>query len=87
MQNAGGQGSGAMRDVRSEAFICADCDTGMERIADVPVLRSLVGHAVHRCDQCGHILLVQETEARDWSVRWLRYSADGRPAITCVPLQ
>jgi hypothetical protein len=50
-----------MRESRSESFVCAECDTGMERVEHVPVLRSLVGHAVHRCGQCGHILLVQET--------------------------
>jgi DNA-directed RNA polymerase subunit RPC12/RpoP len=77
-----------MQETRSDSFICAECDTGMERVDDVPVLRSLVGHAVHRCVECGHILLVQENEARDWSVRWLRYvSAERRPDITCVPLQ
>jgi DNA-directed RNA polymerase subunit RPC12/RpoP len=76
-----------MRDARSESFICAECDTGMDRMEDVPVLRSLVGHAVHRCGQCGHILLVQETEARDWSVHWLRYvAAERRDAITRRPL-
>jgi DNA-directed RNA polymerase subunit RPC12/RpoP len=78
-----------MRGSRFEtSFVCADCHTGMNRVEDVPVLRSLVGHAVHRCGQCGHILLVQENEARDWSVRWLRYlSTERRHAITCVPLQ
>jgi hypothetical protein len=57
----------------------------MERMDDMPVLHSLVGHAVHRC---GHILLVRENAAREWSVRWLGYlAAERRPAITCVPLQ
>ena len=78
-----------MRASQSETPLnCAECDTGMDRMEDVPVLRSLVGHAVHRCGQCGHILLVQESEARDWNVRWLRYlAAERRPAITCVPPQ
>ena len=77
-----------MRASRCEtSFVCAECDSGMERVHGVPVLRSLVGHAVHRCSQCGHILLVQEDDARDWSIRWLRHaSADGRHAISCVSL-
>lgn len=76
-----------MRASRSESFVCAQCETGMARVEDVPVLRSLVGHAVHRCDRCGHILLVQENAAHDRSIRWLRNVAtERRDAITCVPL-
>jgi len=80
-----------MRATRSqgsrESFVCAECDLAMERMQGVPILRSLVGHAVHRCGQCGHILLVQNDDARDWSVRWLHHiSPENGHAITCLPL-
>ena len=59
----------------------------MERLHDVPVLRSLVGHVVHRCQGCGHILLVPEDNARDWSVGWLgQVLIEGSAAISCVAL-
>jgi hypothetical protein len=71
----------------SQSFVCAQCETGMERLHDVPVLRSLVGHAVHRCGQCGHILLVPEDDARDWSVGWLgQVLTVGSVAISCMAL-
>ena len=42
----------------SESFVCAECGAGMERVESAPVLQSLAGHTVHRCGNCGHILLV-----------------------------
>lgn len=54
-----------------ESFVCAECGTGMERMQGVPVLQSLAGHAVHLCAGCGHILLVQESPAPEWSAGWL----------------
>lgn len=54
----------------------------MERVQAVPVLQSLAGHAVHRCGECGHILLVQET-AGEWSLGWLT-SFDGGGEIACA---
>ena len=54
----------------------------MERVQGAPVLQSLVGHAVHRCAECGHILLVQE-KAGEWSLGWLNSFDSGR-AICCA---
>lgn len=53
-----------------ERFVCGECGGGMERVESVPVLQSLVGHGVHRCTECGHILLVQE-KAGEWRLGWL----------------
>ena len=53
----------------SESFVCAECGAGMERVESVPVLQSLVGHAVHRCGECGHILLVPKKAGE--SLGWL----------------
>ena len=54
----------------------------MERVQAVPVLQSLAGHAVHRCGECGHILLVPQ-KGDEWSLGWLTSSeCDG--AITCA---
>ena len=66
----------------SECFVCAGCGAGMERVDSVPVLQSLVGHAVHRCGECGHILLVQE-RAGEWNLAWLS-SCEGGGAIGCA---
>jgi DNA-directed RNA polymerase subunit RPC12/RpoP len=63
-------------------FICAECGTGMERVQSVPVLQSLAGYAVHRCGECGHILLVQET-AGEWSLGWLS-ALDCGSEIACA---
>ena len=54
----------------------------MERVQGVPVLQSLAGHAVHRCGECGHILLVQE-KAGEWSLGWLT-SFDRGSEIGCA---
>ena len=54
----------------------------MERVQGVPVLQSLAGHAIHRCAQCGHILLVQE-KAGAWSPGWLD-PFDCGGAIACA---
>jgi len=53
----------------------------MERVETVPVLQSLAMHAVHRCGECGHILLVPE-RAGEWTLGWLD-ALDG-PAISCA---
>ena len=65
-----------------QSFACAECGSGMERVSDVPVLESLAGHAVHRCGECGHILLVQE-RAGKWSLGWLN-SLDCGATISCA---
>ena len=64
-------------------MLCRVIGSGMERMQGVPVLQSLAGHAVHRCGQCGHILLVQEETADDWSLDWLILS-DSDGAIACA---
>jgi hypothetical protein len=59
----------------------------MERVQSVPVLQSLAGHTVYRCDGCGHILLVQEERAGEWSAEWLNsISLECGGAITCAAL-
>ena len=74
-----------MRASELELFVCAECGTGMECVQSVPVLESLRGHAIHRCGECGHILLVQEHRAPEWSAGWLSpLFMNCRPAITCV---
>ena len=65
-----------------ESFVCAGCGAGMERVADVPVLQSLAAHAVHRCGECGHILLVQE-RAGEWRLGWLD-ALDCGATISCA---
>ena len=70
-----------------EPFVCVKCGTGMERVQGVPVLQSLAGHTVYRCDGCGHILLVQEERAGEWSAEWLNsISLECRGAISCAAL-
>ena len=77
-----------MRTSQSQAsFVCVECGTGMERVRDVPVLQSLAGHTVHRSGQCGHILLVLENRADEWTVGWLlAVPVECRRAITCASL-
>ena len=76
-----------MMPASQESFVCGECGTGMKRVQDVPVLQSLAGHTVHRCDQCGQILLVQEDRADQWSVDWLfAVPMECRRAITCASL-
>jgi len=65
-----------------DTFVCAQCGSGMQRVTDVPVLQSLAAHAVHRCAECGHILLVQE-RAGKWSLGWLD-SLDCEATISCA---
>jgi len=53
----------------------------------VPVLQSLAGHTIHQCAGCGHILLVQEDRAPEWSARWLSsLPTELCPAISCASL-
>lgn len=81
------KGSGNMRTLQPKPFVCAQCGTDMERMQSVAVLESLVGHAVYCCEGCGHVLLVQEARAPEWSGGWLSpLFMDGRPAITYVGL-
>ena len=76
-----------MRASQLELFVCVECGTDMERVDDVPVLQSLQGHGVHRCCACGHILLVQQERAPEWSAGWLGpLFMELEPAITCVAL-
>ena len=65
-------------------FACVECGGNMDQVGDVPVLESLRGHVVHRCGDCGHILLVQES-AGEWSPGWLN-SLDCGNAISCAAL-
>ena len=68
-----------------EPFVCVECATRMERVQSVPVLQSLADHTVYRCDGCGHILLVQEERAGEWSAEWLNsISLECGGAITCA---
>jgi hypothetical protein len=67
-----------------DGLSCVDCGGTMDRMDDVPVLQSLRGHIVHRCGDCGHILLVPEN-ASDWSVGWLN-SLDCAGTISCAAL-
>jgi DNA-directed RNA polymerase subunit RPC12/RpoP len=68
-----------------DVFACVECGSIMEQVRDVPVLQSLQGHLILRCGACGHILLVQEERAEDWSAGWLApLFMDQRPPITCV---
>jgi DNA-directed RNA polymerase subunit RPC12/RpoP len=70
-----------------ESFVCVECGTGMERVQDVPVLQSLEGHTVHQCAGCGHILVMQEDHASEWSAGWLGLlPTELRPAISCASL-
>jgi hypothetical protein len=56
----------------------------MEQVDGVPVLQSLQGHIVHRCGNCGEILLVLEDRSEDWSAGWLApVFLALKPAITC----
>jgi hypothetical protein len=54
----------------------------MERVTDVPVLQSLAAHAVHRCSECEHILLVPE-RADKGSLGWLD-ALDCEGTISCA---
>ncbi|MEJ0076250.1 MAG: hypothetical protein WDO17_12510 [Alphaproteobacteria bacterium] len=56
----------------------------MDQLDDVPVLQSLRGHVVHRCGDCGHILLVPE-HTGEASLGWLN-SLDGAGTISCAAL-
>ena len=68
-----------------EGLACVECGNTMEQVRDVPVLQSLQGHVIHRCDACGHILLVLEERADDWSAAWLApLFMELTPGITCV---
>jgi predicted RNA-binding Zn-ribbon protein involved in translation (DUF1610 family) len=74
---------GLMR-ASGEVFTCVECGIDMERVEAVPVLQSLEHHLIHRCAACGHILLVSEERAEDWSAGWLAPLLELDPAITCV---
>jgi uncharacterized Zn finger protein len=67
-----------------EGFTCVECGGSLEQVHDVPVLQSLSGHIVHRCGDCGHILLVPQS-ATEWSLGWLN-ALDGGGAISCAAL-
>jgi hypothetical protein len=59
----------------------------MEQVRAVPVLQSLQGHLIHRCAECGQILLVQEERAAEWSAGWLApLFMELRPPITCLAM-
>jgi len=69
----------------SQQFACVACGTNMEQVDGVPVLQSLQGHVVHRCANCGEILLVLEDRSEDWSAGWLApLFMELKPAITCM---
>ena len=67
-----------------DGFTCVECGGNMDEVEDVPVLQSLCGHVVHRCGDCGHILLVPE-QAGEWSPGWLN-SLDCGGTISCAAL-
>ncbi len=70
-----------------DAFACVECGNKMEQVDGVPVLQSLQGHLIHRCGNCGHILLVQEDRTEDLRVAWLApLFTELTPAITCVAM-
>ena len=67
-----------------DGFTCVECGGNMDQVEDVPVLQSLCGHVVHRCGDCGHILLVPE-QVGEWSPGWLN-SLDCGGTIACAAL-
>jgi DNA-directed RNA polymerase subunit RPC12/RpoP len=70
-----------------EGFACVECGGSMEQVEGVPVLQSLQGHVVHRCDACGHILLVQEDPREGRSAGWLTPQLmELKPGITCLAM-
>jgi RNase P subunit RPR2 len=70
-----------------ERFVCVECEIDMNPVEDVPVLQSLRDHVIFRCDECGHLLLVQQERAGEWSAGWLGpLFMELEPAITCVAL-
>ena len=70
-----------------EGFACGECGGNMEQVLDVPVLRSLQDHVIHRCGACGHIVLVQEHPSQDPSANWLTpLLTELNPGITCVAM-
>jgi len=70
-----------------EGFACDACGGNMDQVEDVPVLQSLQGHLVHRCENCGQILLVLEERTEDWSAGWLApLFMELEPPITCVAM-
>ena len=72
----------------SEQFVCVECDIDMDPMEQVPVLQSLRDHVVFRCDECGHLMLVQQERAENWSASWLcPLFMELRPEITCVGLK
>jgi hypothetical protein len=71
-----------------DGFACVECGSKMEPVESVPVLQSLCGHLIHRCVDCGHLLLVLEDRAEDWSAGWLApLFMELTPAITCVAMR
>jgi len=68
-------------------FACVECGGDMEQVRDVPVLQSLQGHSIHRCDACGHIVLVPEDPYEERSASWLTPQLmELRPGISCVAM-
>ena len=67
-----------------DGLACVECGGNMDQVEDVPVLQSLRGHAVHRCGDCGHILLVPGG-AGEWSLGWLD-SVHCAGTISCAAL-
>ena len=68
-----------------EVFVCVECGNDMEQVQAVPVLQSLQGYLIHRCGECGHILLVQKERAEEWSAGWLApLFMELRSPITCL---
>ena len=75
-----------MRKSAQNHFRLCGVRGAMERMQDVPVLQSLAGHAIHRCDACGHILLVQEEREPEWNAGWLSAIPEDCGAISCASL-
>ena len=69
-----------------EGFACIACGGSMEQMDGVPVLQSLQGHAIHRCAECGHILLVPVDSAGERSVGWLTPLMELKLGIACAAM-
>lgn len=73
-----------MRHSAQDIFACTACGGAMERVDDVPILQSLEGHAIHRCETCEHILLVLQEREPHWKAGWLSAIPDDYDAISCA---
>ena len=62
-----------MRRAQTAQLACTKCCAPMDLLEGVPVLQSLMDHAVFECEWCGHIALVRKHEPPHtpcWSARF-----------------